>query len=98
MGAQLFSQDMPKGNPVSAFGRFVAFSCGLLFLAVGVAPVPKAANLTVTNTNDSGCSTLRNALAAANPNDTILFAVGNNQTITLAPMGRNNVGVVSNGG
>ncbi len=42
------------------------------------------ANITVTNTNDSGAGSLRDAIAKANTGDTILFASNlANQTITL---------------
>jgi len=43
----------------------------------------RAATITVTNTNDSGAGSLRQAIADANPGDTIDFAVATPATITL---------------
>src|SRR5262250_1653101 len=53
--------------------RVTRFAIGLLFYAVAL-PV-HAATITVTNTNDSGPGSLRQALANANNGDTINFAV-----------------------
>jgi hypothetical protein len=69
----------------------------LLWLAVGVIPLALAqrsttktkrrvpalpANIVVTNTNDSGPGSLRNALAVANDGDEITFAVTGTITLT----------------
>jgi hypothetical protein len=54
-------------------GRATRFAIGLLLYAVAL-PV-HAATITVTNTNDSGPGSLRQALADANDGDTIDFAV-----------------------
>src|SRR4051812_9659593 len=51
--------------------RFVAAS--LLFFAVALAA--RATTIVVTNTNDSGPGSLRQALADANNGDTIVFAI-----------------------
>jgi hypothetical protein len=55
-----------------------------LALSASRAQVAHAANQTVTNTDDSGAGSLRQAIADASPGDTITFAPGlNGQTITL---------------
>jgi len=54
-------------------GRATRFAIGLLLCAVAL-PV-HAATITVTNTNDSGPGSLRQALANANNGDTISFTV-----------------------
>jgi hypothetical protein len=54
-------------------GRATRFAIGLLLYAVAI-PL-HAATITVTNTNDSGPGSLRQALANANNGDTINFAV-----------------------
>lgn len=54
-----------------------------LFLAVVAAPA-LGSTLTVTNTSDSGAGSLRDALSAAAPGDTINFSVASPATITLA--------------
>jgi hypothetical protein len=54
-------------------GRATPFAIGLLLYAVAI-PL-HAATITVTNTNDSGPGSLRQALANANNGDTINFAV-----------------------
>src|SRR5438874_495646 len=56
-----------------SMGRATRFAIGLLLYAVAL-PV-HAATITVTNTNDSGPGSLRQALAVANDGDTIVFAV-----------------------
>jgi hypothetical protein len=57
----------------ASMGRATHFAIGLLLYAVAL-PV-HAATITVTNTNDSGPGSLRQALANANNGDTINFAV-----------------------
>lgn len=54
-----------------------------LFLAVVAAPA-LGSTITVTNTSDSGPGSLRDALSAAAPGDTINFSVASPATITLA--------------
>src|SRR5262249_40219343 len=53
-----------------------------LFCAIGISP--HAALITLTNTNDSGPGSLRQAIILANPGDTIDFDPAlNGQTVTL---------------
>ena len=54
---------------------------GILLLC-GTAMQARAATITVTNTNDSGAGSLRQALAIANNGDTINFAVTGTITLT----------------
>src|SRR4051812_39508709 len=55
-----------------------------LALSFGRVPDAFAATLTVTNFNDSGAGSLRDAIAIASPDDTITFAPSlNGQTIIL---------------
>src|SRR6266513_942510 len=61
-------------------GRATRFAIGLLLYAVAV-PV-HAATITVTNTNDSGPGSLRQALTIANDGDTIGFAVTGTISLT----------------
>jgi hypothetical protein len=49
----------------------------------GVLERPLGAPVTVTNTNDAGAGSLRNAIATAAPGDTVVFAAGVTGTITL---------------
>jgi hypothetical protein len=49
----------------------------------GVIRIVRASTLTVTNTNDSGMGSLRQAVIDANPGDTITFTVPLPGTITL---------------
>src|SRR4051812_16491713 len=64
----------------NAMRRTTTFAIGLLLYAVAL-PV-HAATITVTNTNDSGPGSLRQALTAANDGDTINFAVTGTITLT----------------
>ena len=61
-------------------GRATRFAIGLLLYAVAL-PV-HAATITVTNTNDSGAGSLRQALAVAHDGDSITFAVSGTITLT----------------
>jgi hypothetical protein len=63
-----------------SMGRATRFAIGLLLYAVAL-PV-YAATITVTNTNDSGAGSLRQALTSANDGDTITFAVTGTITLT----------------
>src|SRR5439155_26175671 len=58
---------------VSAFFRLPARMCLMLVCAAVMSA--SADTITVTNTNDSGPGSLRQALATANDGDTITFAV-----------------------
>src|SRR5438046_482619 len=58
---------------VSAFFNLRAWICFVVLCAMGISA--RADVITVTNTNDSGPGSLRQALADANDGDTIEFAV-----------------------
>jgi len=63
-----------KSNDNGAMRRATTFAIGvLLFCAVAI--FAHATTITVTNTNDSGPGSLRQALVDANDGDTIDFAV-----------------------
>src|SRR5947208_2465621 len=64
--------------------RFIAIVCGFVFFAAGIAPAAFGATITVTNTNDSGGGSLRQALADSANGDYINFSISPGQTITLA--------------
>ena len=69
--------------PQSALFRLSTRICSALIFALGISA--NANIITVTNTNDSGPGSLRQALRAANDGDTITFAV--NGTIALTSGG-----------
>src|SRR3954464_4635900 len=68
----------------NAMRRTTTFAIGLLLYAVALSV--HAATITVTNTNDSGPGSLRQALANANNGDTINFAVTGTITLTSAEL------------
>jgi hypothetical protein len=68
-----------------SMGRATRFAIGLLLYAVAL-PV-HAATITVTNTNDSGAGSLRQALAVAHDGDRITFAVSDTITLTSGGLG-----------
>lgn len=63
-----------------------AFFLLMITIAVMVLPARAAPRspVTVTNTNDSGAGSLRNAIATASPGDTIVFSLTLPATITLS--------------
>ena len=61
--------------------RTLTLLCAATIVAVQIVD---AANVTVTNTADSGAGSLRDAIATANNGDTIVFAAGVTGTITLS--------------
>jgi len=65
----------------NATRRITIFAIGVLLLAA-TAMSAHAATITVTNTNDSGPGSLRQALTIANDGDTIIFAVTGTITLT----------------
>src|SRR5882757_892563 len=86
-------------------GRATCFAIGLLLYAVAL-PV-HAATITVTNTNDSGVGSLRQALVDTNDGDTIDFAVTGtigltggellvNKVLTISGPGAENLAVNGN--
>ena len=54
--------------------------------STGVSNVSPATTIVVTNTNDAGSGSLRDALAMANDGDTITFAVTGSITLTSAEL------------
>jgi Right handed beta helix region len=66
-------------------GRATRFAIGLLLYAVAI-PL-HAATITVTNTNDSGPGSLRQALAVAHDGDRITFAVSGTIMLTSGGLG-----------
>jgi CSLREA domain-containing protein len=65
------------------FTSLVAIFAASVGLAFAIAQPTQAATITVSNTNDSGTGSLRQALADANDGDTIDFSVTTPATITL---------------
>ena len=61
--------------------RTTTLLCAATIAAVQIV---HAARFTVTNTNDSGAGSLRDAIATANNGDTINFSVPANSTVTLS--------------
>lgn len=76
----------------SSFKQFHKTLLALCFVSVPLAviltflsmPIAHANTLTVTNTNDSGAGSLRDAIANANPGDTIVFSLTLPATVTLS--------------
>ncbi len=71
---------------------FAAFVGGLA-LTLSQAPIAHASTITVTNTNDSGAGSLRQAIASAATNDTIKFSVSGPGASILAISGAMSVRV-----
>ena len=69
-----------RSFPVKTRIVFLSALLGAAFVCLSIA---QAATITVTNTNESGAGSLRQALAIANDGDTIDFSVTRPATITL---------------
>jgi hypothetical protein len=82
-----FKSSHGNGNVIQtvAMRRATTFAIGLLLCAVAL-PV-HAAPITVTNTNDSGPGSLRQALAVAHDGDSITFAVSGTIMLTSGGLG-----------
>lgn len=72
-----------KDYRVIALSLFLGLSLVGLSLMLARPPVVRAATLTVTNTNDSGAGSLRQAIIDAASGDTINFSLPASSTITL---------------
>jgi len=94
-----------KRTAQSAFFNLCAGSCFAFICAVGTSAYANI--ITVTNTNDSGAGSLRQALSDANDGDTIEFAVSGtiglttgellvDKSITISGPGANNLAVDGN--
>src|SRR6478752_4219865 len=66
--------------------RATTFAISVLLLCAVVIPT-HAATITVTNTNDNGPGSLRQALAVAHDGDRITFAVSGTITLTSGQLG-----------
>ena len=85
-----------KHTAQSAFFNLPAGICLALICAVAISV--HADIITVTNTNDSGPGSLRQALAVANDNDTITFAVTGTIGLTSGELVLNNSITISGPG
>ena len=65
----------------------ILFLTTLLCAAIAGVQIVHAAEIIVTNTNDSGAGSLRQALANANYGDTIIFAGTGTITLTTGTTG-----------
>jgi len=72
---------LPAQKPIHMLSKLL---CG----ALASAQLIHAAPITVTNTDESGAGSLRQALADANDGDTIEFSVRTPATITLTSAGQ----------